>query len=79
MNSCRLAAQFLLSIMQEMTVTESLPTTAVDAKLAVERHEQCIRAAFEDPRIVRLQNEGGAIMKYLQKDERIFGDNEDYR
>ncbi|XP_013416410.1 pleckstrin homology domain-containing family G member 4B isoform X4 [Lingula anatina] len=79
LSNCHSAAKFLLAIMREMTSITGMPQTSVDTKKVIERHEQYVRKAFEDARLISLQNEGTAILGLMNKLEPTLGHSQDYR
>ena len=72
-------AQFLVGVMQEVSSSDFLPRTSDATRLLLQRHQQQVQAAFNDPRLLAIQNDGEAIMSSLRRDETVCCHSEDYR
>lgn len=78
-SSCRSVAKYLINVIQELSVVNRVPSSAKEATHLVDHHDNLIKAAFEDPRVQRLQNEGEAMLNSLQREEVNIGHSDDYR
>ena len=76
---CQVAARFLVGIMQEMSDYSILPKNVKQTEQCIEQHENCIKKAFDDPRITGLQKEEEAFSASLQEYQAVIGASEDYR
>ncbi|XP_070761446.1 puratrophin-1 [Enoplosus armatus] len=56
-----------------------LPAAAQDAELLLSRYKAVMRSILEDSRLVQLQQEGGASLSRLRREEGSVGVTEDYR
>ncbi|XP_041796357.1 rho guanine nucleotide exchange factor 40 [Chelmon rostratus] len=56
-----------------------LPAAAQDAELLLSRYKAVMRSILEDSRLVQLQQEGGASLSRLRREESGFGVTEDHR
>ncbi|XP_044052272.1 rho guanine nucleotide exchange factor 40 isoform X2 [Siniperca chuatsi] len=56
-----------------------LPAAAQDAELLLSRYEAVMRSILEDGRLVQLQQEGGASLSRLRREESSVSATEDYR
>ncbi|XP_069383376.1 uncharacterized protein plekhg4 [Paralichthys olivaceus] len=56
-----------------------LPAAAQDAELLLSRYKAVIRSVLEDGRLVRLQQEGGASLSRLRREESVISATDDYR
>ena len=65
--------------MQEVSSSDFLPRTSAATRLLLQRHQQQVQAAFNDPRLLAIQNDGEAIMSSLRRDETVCCHSEDYR
>ncbi|XP_055955846.1 pleckstrin homology domain-containing family G member 4B isoform X2 [Patella vulgata] len=79
LNSCREVAKFLVSIMQEISSVQKLPKTAQEASHLIEEHEERVKKAFTDSRLVALQNDGENTMCSLRREQSSSNHSEDYR
>ena len=79
LTNCCTVAQFLVGVMQEVSSSDFLPRTSAATRLLLQRHQQQVQAAFNDPRLLAIQNDGEAIMSSLRRDETVCCHSEDYR
>ncbi|XP_065808675.1 puratrophin-1 isoform X2 [Labrus bergylta] len=56
-----------------------LPAAAQDAELLLSRYKAVMRSILEDSRLVQLQQEGGALLSRLRREESSLSETEDYR
>uniref|UniRef100_A0A4W6CVR1 Pleckstrin homology domain containing, family G (with RhoGef domain) member 4 n=1 Tax=Lates calcarifer TaxID=8187 RepID=A0A4W6CVR1_LATCA len=56
-----------------------LPAAAEDAELLLSRYKAVMRSILEDGRLVRLQQEGGASLSRLRREESSISTTEEYR
>ncbi|XP_062247086.1 puratrophin-1 [Platichthys flesus] len=56
-----------------------LPAAAQDAELLLSRYKAVMCSVLEDSRLVRLQQEGGASLSRLRREESVISVTEDYR
>uniref|UniRef100_UPI0037E878E5 rho guanine nucleotide exchange factor 40 n=1 Tax=Semicossyphus pulcher TaxID=241346 RepID=UPI0037E878E5 len=56
-----------------------LPAAAQEAELLLSRYKAVMRSILEDSRLVQLQQEGGALLSRLRREESSLGETEDYR
>ncbi|XP_074522442.1 pleckstrin homology domain-containing family G member 4B isoform X2 [Halichoeres trimaculatus] len=56
-----------------------LPAEAQDAELLLSRYKSVMRSILEDSRLVQLQQEGGALLSRLRREESSLSWTEDYR
>ncbi|XP_037619259.1 puratrophin-1 isoform X5 [Sebastes umbrosus] len=59
--------------------TTPLPAAAEDAELLLSRYQAVMRSILEDGRLVQLQQEGGASLSRLRREEGAVGTTADYR
>ncbi|XP_074646791.1 pleckstrin homology domain-containing family G member 4B-like [Tubulanus polymorphus] len=67
--NCRIAARFLVGVMQEMSDYSLLPKTLNETNALIERHENSIKKAFDDPRVTHLQTEWETFHKLVREKE----------
>ncbi|XP_022605688.1 puratrophin-1 [Seriola dumerili] len=67
--------QKTISILQ----TTPLPAAAEDAELLLSRYKAVMRSVLEDSRLVQLQQEGGACLSWLRREESSISVTEEYR
>lgn len=79
MATCRSVGQYLVGVMHELVKVDSMPCTAKETSQLISQHENFIKATFDHPQLVSLQNDGEAIMKALRKEDFVLGNSEDYR
>lgn len=72
-------AKYLMVTMQELSEPHIMPVTAQEARQLIEHHEQSMKAAFNDARLISLQNEGESIINCLRRMDAHMGHSEDYR
>uniref|UniRef100_K1R8V1 Puratrophin-1 n=1 Tax=Magallana gigas TaxID=29159 RepID=K1R8V1_MAGGI len=72
-------AKYLMVTMQELSEPHIMPVTAQEARQLIEHHEQSMKAAFNDARLISLQNEGESIINCLRRLDAHMGHSEDYR
>ncbi|XP_014351349.1 pleckstrin homology domain-containing family G member 4B [Latimeria chalumnae] len=75
---CRGAYVFLQSAIVSLE-SSTIPETAEDAGVLLERCRQLMKNVLEDTRLVRLQLEGGAILVRLKREESCVTLTDDYR
>ncbi|XP_065610330.1 uncharacterized protein KIAA1755 homolog [Cyrtonyx montezumae] len=61
------ASELLQSCIQELRSTDGAAGTQ-DAAACIERHQELMRRVLNDPQLVRLQREGGAVLARLRRD-----------
>ncbi|XP_064611995.1 puratrophin-1-like isoform X2 [Liolophura sinensis] len=79
MATCRSVGQYLVEVMHELVKVDSMPCTVKETSQLISQHENFIKATFDHPQLVSLQNDGEAIMKALKKEDFVLGNSEDYR
>ena len=79
LTNCCTVAQFLVGVMQEVSSSDFLPRSSAATRHLIQRHQQQVQAAFNDPRLLAIQNDGEAIMSSLRRDESLCCHSEDYR
>lgn len=79
LTNCVTVAQFLVEIMQEISSSDYLPRSTHATRELVDRHEAQVKAAFNDPRLLSVQNDGEQIMSSLRRDDSTNCHSEDYR
>uniref|UniRef100_A0ABM5EUT8 Puratrophin-1 n=1 Tax=Pogona vitticeps TaxID=103695 RepID=A0ABM5EUT8_9SAUR len=67
LHGCREAGAFLQGALQAVE-SRGWPETAEKAQALLQRDRQLMKTVLEDPRLVRLQLEGGALLARLRKD-----------
>ncbi|XP_064641777.1 puratrophin-1-like isoform X2 [Lineus longissimus] len=77
--NCQVGARFLVGVMQEMTDYSLLPATVEEANQLLEKHEECIKKAFDDPRLTGIQKEADVFMRSLKNYEPVLGYSDDFR
>lgn len=65
--------------MQELASSDVLPCSTHKTRQIIERHEASVKSAFNDSRLLAIENDGEAIMSSLRRDESSCCHSEDYR
>ena len=65
--------------MHELSEPHVMPDTAQESRQLIEHHEQSMKAAFNDSRLISIQNEGESIINCLRRLDVHMGHSEDYR
>ncbi|KAK7504662.1 hypothetical protein BaRGS_00004148 [Batillaria attramentaria] len=79
LTNCVTVAQYLVEVMQEISSSDFLPRSSQATRELIERHEAQVKTAFNDPRLLSIQNDGEAIMSSLRREESSCCHSEDYR
>ncbi|XP_076470612.1 puratrophin-1-like [Babylonia areolata] len=79
LTSCCRVAQFLVGVMQEVASADTLPRSASATRELITRQQNKVKAAFSDPRLLNVQEDGEVIMSSLRREERSCCHSEDYR
>lgn len=79
MLTCRESAQFLVGVMQEMVCIEGLPGSVPETQRLIDQHEECVRKAIDDARMLTLQEEGEATLHTLSNMHSQLNNYPDYR
>ena len=77
--TCRSVARYLVTVIQELTAVDQVPASVKEASHLVEHHENLLKATFEDSRILRLQQEGDAMLQSLEREQVNIGHTDDYK
>nr|XP_022340568.1 pleckstrin homology domain-containing family G member 4B-like isoform X5 [Crassostrea virginica] len=75
----RSVAKYLMVTMHELSEPHVMPDTAQESRQLIEHHEQSMKAAFNDSRLISIQNEGESIINCLRRLDVHMGHSEDYR
>jgi hypothetical protein len=78
-NKIRSVAKYLMVTMQELSEPHVMPVTAQESRQLIEHHEQTMKAAFNDARLISIQNEGESVINCLRRMDPHMGHSEDYR
>ncbi|CAL1530642.1 unnamed protein product, partial [Lymnaea stagnalis] len=78
MSSCRSVACSLVDAMQQITSSEQMPQTVAESSEMIQAHEQVVKLAFEDERLLALQSDGPAIISALRREEESLAHTQDY-
>jgi hypothetical protein len=62
---CREAAQFLVSILQDMAAIEGMPQSVCDTQRLMEDHNRKVQKALDDPRLTELPSNGEITLSKL--------------
>ena len=65
--------------MHELSEPHVMPDTAQESRQLIEHHELSMKAAFNDSRLISIQNEGESIINCLRRLDVHMGHSEDYR
>ncbi|XP_062574245.1 pleckstrin homology domain-containing family G member 4B-like isoform X2 [Saccostrea cucullata] len=79
MSKIRNVAKYLMVTMQDLSEPQVMPVSTQEARHLIEHHEQTMRTAFNDPRLISLQNEGESVINCLRRMDAHMGHSEDYR
>lgn len=79
MSSCRTVACRLVDAMQEISSCEHMPQSVAESADMIRAHDQMVKMAFEDEKLLTLQSDGPGIMSALMREEELFAHSEDYR
>ncbi|XP_046570770.1 puratrophin-1-like [Haliotis rubra] len=76
---CREVAKYLVQVMQDLSSLEKLPRTTLATSQLIEQHEQMVKQAFDDPRLVVLQQDGETTMSSLRRNSSLSAHSDDYK
>jgi len=79
LEKCRAVAQFLVTMMQQMATSDTLPKTSDETQKMIDAQERRMHEALEDTRLVTLQAEGDTVIKVVQDLKGDLGHSHDYR
>ncbi len=65
--------------MQDLSNLEKLPRTTNETSQLIEQHEELVKRAFDDPRLVVLQQDGENTMSSLRRNEYMSAHSDDYK
>ncbi|KAJ7312056.1 hypothetical protein JRQ81_006390 [Phrynocephalus forsythii] len=78
LHGCREAGTFLQGALQAVD-SSRCPETAKESEAVLEHHRQLMKMVLEDARLVQLQQEGGALLARLRKEDSSVVLSGDYR
>ena len=65
--------------MQDLSDTDNLPKTSAVTNQMITQHEESVKSALCDQRLISLQSDGKGIISDLRKEEEFMSHTEDYR
>lgn len=79
LSKLRSTAKYLICVMQDLSDIDGMPKSASETSQMITHHEESVKSALCDQRLISLQSDGKGIISDLRKEEEFMSHTEDYR
>ncbi|XP_052062910.1 uncharacterized protein LOC127702659 isoform X3 [Mytilus californianus] len=79
LSKLRATAKYLICVMQDLSDVDVVPKNFDETTRTIKHHEESVKSALCDQRLISLQSDGKGIISDLQKEEEYMSHTEDYR
>lgn len=79
LSKLRATAKYLICVIQDLSDIDVMPKNFDETTQTIKHHEESVKSALCDQRLISLQSDGKGIISDLQKEEEYMSHTEDYR
>lgn len=79
LSKLRATAKYLICVIQDLSDIDEMPKTVSETSQLISHHQEAVKSALCDQRLISLQSDGKGIISDLRKEEEYMAHTEDFR